>query len=120
MFANPDKFQAVVVHHNKNINKNYILKFNNIEIESKTSVNLLVLEIDNKLLFGKHIASLHKNADNQLHAICRLQNKMGKKEKEMLINNLFTQTLIIAHLSGIFVLKTRRKKLRRFRRDVCE
>ena len=87
MFANPDKFQAVVVHHNKNINKNYILKFNNIEIESKTSVNLLVLEIDTKLFFGKHIASLHKNADNQLHAICRLQNQMGKKEKEILINN---------------------------------
>ena len=35
---------------------------------------------------------------------------MGKKEKEILIV-LFTQTLIIAHLSGIFVLKNRCEKL---------
>ena len=35
---------------------------------------------------------------------------MGKKEKEILIV-LFTQTLTIAHLSGIFVLKNRCEKL---------
>ena len=33
---------------------------------------------------------------------------------------LSTQTLFIAHLSGIFVLKPRCEKLRRLRRDVCE
>ena len=69
MFTNPDTFQAIFGHHNKNINKNYTLKFNNIEIESKNSVKLLGIEIDNKLLFDKHIASLCKNAATQLHAI---------------------------------------------------
>ena len=41
MFAKPDKFQAIVVHHNKNINENYTLKVSNIEIESKNSVKPL-------------------------------------------------------------------------------
>ena len=40
--ANPDKFQTISVHHNKNINENYTLKINNIEIESMISVQLLV------------------------------------------------------------------------------
>ena len=84
MFANPDKFQAVVVHHNKNINKNYILKFNNIEIESKTSVNLLVLEIDNKLLFGKHIVSLHKNAIISYMQYAGYKTKWVKRKKKCL------------------------------------
>ena len=61
-FANPDKFQAIIVHHNKNTNENYTLKVNNIEIEPK-------------------------KAANQLHATCKLQNQMGKKEKEILRNS---------------------------------
>ena len=60
MFANPDKFQVIVVHHNKNINENYTFNVNNIEIESKNSVKLLGIEIGNKLLFDKHIVSLCK------------------------------------------------------------
>ena len=60
MFANPDEFQAIVVHCNKNIIENCTLKVNNIEIESKNSVKLLGIEIDNKLLFDKHIASYAK------------------------------------------------------------
>ena len=60
MFANPDKFQTIVVHHNQNINENYTLKVNNIKIESENSVKLLRVETDNKLLFNKHIASLSK------------------------------------------------------------
>ena len=51
MFANPDHFQAFVVHRNKNINGNCNLKVNRIGIECKNSVNLLGIEIDNKLLF---------------------------------------------------------------------
>ena len=104
MFANPDKFQAIVVHHNKNINKKYTLKVNNIEIEFKNSVKLLSINIDNKLLCDKRIASLCKKAANQLHTICRLQSQMGKKEKEILINSFFTQTLIIVHLSDRLIL----------------
>ena len=84
MFVNPDKFQAIVVHHNKNIDENYTLKVNNMEIKSLSSVKLLGIENDNKLLFVRHIASLCKKAANQLHATYILQNQMDKKEKEIL------------------------------------
>ena len=42
---------------------------------------LIGIEIDSKLLFDKHIASLCRKAANDLHAICRLQNQMGNTEK---------------------------------------
>ena len=87
IFANTDKFQVIVVHHNKNTNENYSLKVNNIEIESKKEAS-------------------------QLQAICRLQNQMGKKEKKYLQIVLFTQTLIIVHLTGNFDLKTQCEKLK--------
>ena len=50
------------------VNENYTLKVSNIEIESKSSVKLLGVEIDNKLLFDKHIASLCKK-----HPISHMQ-----------------------------------------------
>ena len=71
MFANPDKFQAIVVHCNKNIIENCTLKVNNIEIESKNSVKLLDIEIDNKLLFDKHIASYAKKSGQSV--TCNMQ-----------------------------------------------
>ena len=77
-----------MVHHNKNISENYTLKVNNIETESKKSVKLLAIEIDNKLLFDKHIAALSKKAANQLHTICILENQRCKMEKRMLICSL--------------------------------
>ena len=85
MFANPEKFQAIVVQHNKSINENYTLKVNNIETKSKNSVKLLGIGIVNKLLFDKYIVSLCKKAANQLHAICRLQNQKDKMEKQVLV-----------------------------------
>ena len=117
IFANSDKFQVIVVHHNKNINENYILTANNVEIESKDSVKLLGIEIDNKLLFDKHIASLCKKAANQLHAICRLQNQMGKEVKKIPINSFIYSNSNYCPLVWHFCSK-KCKKLRRFRKDV--
>ena len=35
MFANPDKFQTIVAHHNQSIDEKYTLKVNNVEIQSE-------------------------------------------------------------------------------------
>ena len=59
----------------------------NVETESKNSLKLLGTKTDNKLLFDKHIVSLCKKAANQLLVIYRLQNRMGKMEKGILINS---------------------------------
>ena len=47
MFGNPDKFQTIVIYHNKSINENDTLKANNTEFEFKNSVKLLGIETDN-------------------------------------------------------------------------
>ena len=110
MFVYSDKFQTIVAHHNKNINENYTLKVNNIEIESKNSVKLLGIEIDNKILFDKHIASLCKKAANQLRPICRLQNQMGKKEK-IVINSCVHSNLNYCPLVWHFCSKKSMRKI---------
>ena len=105
MFANSDKFQATVVHHNKDINQNYPLQVNNFEIETKNSVKLLGIETDIKLRFDEHIAPSCKKAANQLCAKCRLQNQIGKKEKEILMNSFVYSNFNYCPLVSYFCSK---------------
>ncbi len=50
MIVNPDKFQAIIINKNGKLEQNkHILKFNEYEIASKSSVTLLGVEIDDKL-----------------------------------------------------------------------
>ena len=65
----------------------YPLNINDLTINSKNSVKLLGIEIDNRLSFEKHISTLCNKASNQLNAIGRIQKFMGFKEKEVLLNS---------------------------------
>ena len=85
MIVNPDKFQSMVISSKKDLSKS-VLNINGVELTMESSVKLLVIEIDNKLNFEKHISNICKKASNQLNAICRLQIFMGHKEKEAMIN----------------------------------
>ena len=60
----------------------YLLNINDQTINSKNSLNLLGIEIDNKMYF-----TLRNKASNQLNAIERIQKFMGFKEKEFLLNS---------------------------------
>ena len=111
MFANPDKFQAIVVHHNKNVKGDYNIDVNNIKIKSTNSVKLLGVEIDNNLNFGKHVSSLCQKAANQLNAISRLKNYMGKKEIEVLINSFIYSNFNYCPLVWHFCSKKAMKKI---------
>ena len=85
MIVNTDKFQAMILSSDKKENK-YDLKINDSIISSEKSVTLLGIEIDNKLNFEKQVANICRKANNQLNAIGRIQNFLGKKEKETIIN----------------------------------
>ena len=50
-------------------------------------MELLRVEIGNKLSFEEHIPALVKKASNQLNAISRIQRFIGFKEKEILLNS---------------------------------
>ena len=74
---------------NSRNSKNYEpvqLKIGSTKIETKNTVKLFGIAIDNKLNFQEHISVLCKKASMQLNAISRLHRFMGKEQKEALIN----------------------------------
>ena len=79
MIVNTDKLQAMILSSDKKENK-YDLKINDSIISSEKSLTLLGIEIDNKLNFEKQVANICRKA-NQLNAIGRIQNFLGKKRK---------------------------------------
>ena len=89
MVVNTDIFQALILQNSRN-SKNYeLVKFEteSAKIETKNTVKLLGITIDNKLNFEEHISGLCKKASMQLNEINRLQRFMGKEQKEALINS---------------------------------
>ena len=86
MVVNTDIFQALILQNSRN-SKNYEpIKFEieSAKIETKNTVKLLRITIDNKLHFEEHISGLCKKATMQLNVICRLQRFMSKEQKRLL------------------------------------
>ena len=77
MVANPKKFQAIIINRQNRSNHKCCLNINNTEIKSKESVELLGIEIVNKLNFEKHVSTICKSANNQLNAISRIGAVLG-------------------------------------------
>ena len=100
MIVNTDKFQAMILSSNKKENK-YDLKINDSIISSEKSVTLLGIEIDNKLNFEKQVANICRKANNQLNAIGRIQNFLGKKEKETIINSFVYSNFMYCPLTSL-------------------
>ena len=61
---------------------------NDLTINSENIVKLLGTEVDNKLSFEQHIATVCNKASNQLNTIGRIQKFMSFKEKEVFLNSL--------------------------------
>ena len=86
MVVNPEKFQAIIVGKKNKSNDCYNLTIKDAKVIPKKSVNLLGIEIDDKLSFEKHVSTIFKKANNRLNAISRIGSALGQKEKEILIN----------------------------------
>ena len=56
-------------------------------INSVSSVELLGIQIDDKLNFNLHISKICKSASNQLNALIRLRQFLSFHAKEVLINS---------------------------------
>ena len=72
MIANPDNFQVILLDKGRSDNANIEVEIGNKKISSTSSVKLLGVHIDHKLIFNEHINKICKSAGNQLNAVTHL------------------------------------------------
>ena len=86
MVANPSKFQAIIFTNKKSqIRTDFTIK--NESIQNKEIVELLGIQIDEKLSFAKHIKELSRKAGGQLNAVKRLNRYLNPSSKKLTINS---------------------------------
>ena len=73
IIANPDKFQAIVLHKKRSNLTNTNFQVDNQVIKSVSSVELLRIQTDGKLNFNLHISKICKSSANQLNELIRLK-----------------------------------------------
>ena len=103
MIGNPDKFQAIVLNKKHSDLTNTNFQVDNQVIKSVSSVELLGIQIDDKLNFNLHISKICKSAANQLNALIRLKQFLSFHAKEALINSYIIKLQLMS--LGLDVLK---------------
>ena len=87
MILNPDKFQAIVLNKKHSDLTNTNFQVDNQMIELVSSVDLLGIQIDDKLNFNLRISKICKSAANQLNVLIRLKQFLSFHAKNVLINS---------------------------------
>ena len=83
MTVNPETFQVIIIDKKKVDHTNEKVAIDNKQIKSIPSIELLGIQLDNKLTFSPHISNIRKSAVNQLNTLIRLQNFLSFKEKNV-------------------------------------
>ena len=73
MIVNLDKFQVIIIDKKKGDHTNKNIAIDNKQIKSVPSVELLGIQLDDKLNFSQHTSNICKSASNQLNALIRLK-----------------------------------------------
>ena len=75
MIVNPDKFQVTIIDKKKGDQTNENAVIDNKQIKNLPSVELLGIQLGDKLNFSPHISNICKSLANQLNALIRLQKE---------------------------------------------
>ena len=94
MKVNADKFQVLLIDKRKQDQTNEEVQIEQKGIKAVPSVELLGIEIDDKLNFNLHISKICNSASNQLNAMIRLRNFMTFNVKKALINSYLMSNFI--------------------------
>ena len=73
MIVNLDKFRVIIIDKKKVDHTNENVVIDNKQIKTVPSVELLRIQLDDKLNFSPHMANICKSVANQLNALIRLQ-----------------------------------------------
>ena len=75
LIVNPDKFQVSIIYKKKGDHTNENAVIDNKQTKNVPSVELLGIQLDDKLNFSPHISNICKSPANQLNALIRLQKE---------------------------------------------
>ena len=111
MIVNPDKFQVIIIDKQKGDNTNESVVIDNKQIKSVPSVELLGIQLDDKLNFSPHISNICKSPANQLNDLIRLQKFLSFEEKKILIISYFMANFNYCPLVWMFSNTVSSKKI---------
>ena len=111
VIVNPDKFQVIIKHKKKGDLTNENVIIDNKQIKTVPLVELLEIQLDDKLNFSTHVSNICKSAANQLNALIRLQKFLSFKEKKISINSYFMANFNYCPLVWMFSSAVSLKKI---------
>ena len=89
MIANPSKFQAIIFTKNKEpIRTTFSIKGK--QIPNEAVVELLGIQIDEKLKFDKHTKEIIRKSAGQLNSLNRLKSYLSSESKKLAVNSFIT------------------------------
>ena len=105
MYANLDKFQAIISTKDKRDTKDLEIRVGNKKIKTKEEVVQLGVVIDNKLCFDLYISDLLKKASAKLNAIKRKGNYLSQSQRATLcnsyVNSYFKYCSLVWHFGSV-------------------
>ena len=102
MIFNQDKFQAIILDKKKSNLTNFPLTIDNQTVKSVPSVELLGIDLDDKLNFYLHISSICRSAANQLNVVIGLKSYLSFNAKRVLTNSYIISYFNYCPLVWIF------------------
>ena len=117
MVMSPDKFEAILLDKQKSDLTNERINVDNEQVKVASSVNLLGLQIDNKLNFNLHISNIYGSAANHLNTLMRLKNSINFEQKKTLINSFFIANFIYCSLIWTLLSASSLKKIENLEKE---
>ena len=115
MVVNPDKFQILLINKRKRHHTNEVLQTKEQSKKTVPSLELLSIEIDDKLSFNLHNSKICIYAANKSNAITCSRNLMTFNIKEALINTYFMSNFhyspLVCMLSSLHRIEKLHKEL---------
>ena len=102
MIVHADKFQLRLIDKRKQGHTNEVVQIEEQSIKAVLSLELLGIEIDDKLNFNLRISKICSSAANQINAMIRLRNFMTFNVKKALINSYFMSNFNYSPLVWMF------------------
>ena len=112
LMVNPDKFQLLMIN-SQNDKDQASLTINAHVIESTTDISLLGVNIDEHLVFSKHIGELCIKAGQRVGVLSRLGNLIPTEAKLLLYKSSILPHLTYCHLIWHFCKASDARKVKR-------